>query len=758
MGWVQPKLAWITIFHMCTKDFVFRSPFHMTLTWLTNSRMVFFDMSKDMDKRIIGKKTGIYRNGNEIIIEVSIDTQSNVDIHIGPYRLNPEGIGIPNRITDTNLNLSEYLSVIVRNNICFGKVQGESGGGSDIYTQDMGVYYGKHSPSCTRLMSVLSHGHTCRKCHALHLQSQTAPPTTKVDTGVQHVMEQMDTGVSSWEEKIHFSSEWPEENEGDMSDVMDKWFPGANDTLKALLITQSWCCRDAALGKDSRSRRYEKEVKSLSLSAWISCPAAYRIWSKYLFLPSEHCLQMIKNSIDKKPGVNMDMIKWMCESCERSKTSKQGGSIFDEMSIQPGIQLEGASDGGMSMTGCVDCGSSNNGIPEANNEACDIQIATYVLQFVFLAYNGFRFPFSYMLTKGIITGELTTLFWDIVNTLGTCGFQIDFVCMDGASVNRAFLNAISDPITSLATNITSYNFKKIACIMDFSHVIKKNRNSLEASADHRNRHLQTPFGTLLWKHFINAYIWDKSNNFLRIHSKLTNDHFWLNSTLKMRNHLAEEVLNSDMLLLLKEYRDALTSGDYLNPAIKLVEITSQFINIFRSSQPICSLQDERLCNLATIKSFFMDWKDYCDDAKMLHIYDKQIFVTDQCYQDIVSCINGFVSLCHEKLPDTAVIPRLINSDVCENIFCQQRTTYSGANANPDASQYRYTFHIVIITLCFAWTHMGCTHFKCYMACDMEYIVTRLLTTWCMDVNSFGMVALGWDSGIGSCDGKSICSI
>ena len=80
-----------------------------------------------------------------------------------------------------------------------------------------------------------------------------------------------------------------------------------------------------------------------------------------------------------------------------------------------------------------------------------------------------------MLTKVIVTGQLITLFWDIVNTPKTCGFQIDFdfVCMDGASVNRAFLNEIIDPITLPATNITNYNFKKIDCIMDFSLVIEK---------------------------------------------------------------------------------------------------------------------------------------------------------------------------------------------------------------------------------------------------------------------------------------------
>ena len=106
---------------------------------------------------------------------------------------------------------------------------------------------------------------------------------------------------------------------------MEQFFPNANPTLKAFLICQSRCCRDLALGKHSRSGRHESEVKSLALSAWIASPNAYRMWSKYFYIPSEHCLQQIKNSIDKEPGVNMDMIQWMHHECKRTNTDKHAG-------------------------------------------------------------------------------------------------------------------------------------------------------------------------------------------------------------------------------------------------------------------------------------------------------------------------------------------------------------------------------------------------------------------------------------------------
>ena len=43
-----------------------------------------------------------------------------------------------------------------------------------------------------------------------------------------------------------------------------------------------------------------------------------------------------------------------------------------------------------------------------------------------------------------------------------------------------------------------------------------------------------------------------------------------------------------------------------------------------------------------------------------------------------------------------VTPALVNSDIIENTFNQQRSTYHGANANPNALQYRSALNSIII--------------------------------------------------------------
>jgi len=64
---------------------------------------------------------------------------------------------------------------------------------------------------------------------------------------------------------------------------------------------------------------------------------------------------------------------------------------------------------------------------------------------------------------------------------------------------------------------------------------------------------------------------------MRVHQKLTNEHIFLSKTSKMRNHLAEEVLNKDMLNLMSQYKDSLSDGTHLNKTIELLEHTSAVI-------------------------------------------------------------------------------------------------------------------------------------------------------------------------------------
>jgi hypothetical protein len=70
----------------------------------------------------------------------------------------------------------------------------------------------------------------------------------------------------------------------------------------------------------------------------------------------------------------------------------------------------------------------------------------------------------------------------------------------------------------------------------------------------------------------------------------------------------------------------------------------------------------------------------------------------QCHEDIYYCIEGFIKLCKKCVCSNTTVfvtPALINSDVVENTFNQMRSTYNGANTNPNALQYRRTLDNII---------------------------------------------------------------
>lgn len=192
--------------------------------------------------------------------------------------------------------------------------------------------------------------------------------------------------------------------------------------------------------------------------------------------------------------------------------------------------------------------------------------------------------------------------------------------------------------------------------------------------------------------FCDCLKWDKGNSF-QVHRKLTNEHVNLTCHTKMQNLLAEEVLNSEMLYSMTQYQVYLGSkGIELNRTIELLTYTSKLKDVFRDMRPIMHLGDDRLGELREISAWFNKWKcNSKDKAKACMSY--------QCHEDIQSCTIGFIELCSMVIHQTRhvfVTPGLVNSQAVENIFNQQRSTYNGANSNPNALQYRRSLNSVII--------------------------------------------------------------
>ncbi|KAH3750426.1 hypothetical protein DPMN_184948 [Dreissena polymorpha] len=97
-----------------------------------------------------------------------------------------------------------------------------------------------------------------------------------------------------------------------------------------------------------------------------------------------------------------------------------------------------------------------------------------------------------------------------------------------------------------------------------------------------------------WSMWVDAYKFDHTNP-VQIHRKLTNEHIFPNQSEKMRNKLAEEVLDTDMLTLMEAYQQHMgANGSALDGVIELLKNTSVLIDVFRDRRTVNESNDIRL--------------------------------------------------------------------------------------------------------------------------------------------------------------------
>ncbi|XP_070573166.1 uncharacterized protein [Ptychodera flava] len=396
---------------------------------------------------------------------------------------------------------------------------------------------------------------------------------------------------------------------------------------------------------------------------------------------------------------------WMHQEatkCGKDDGCWTGGIIFDEMAIQEDLHIS-STGGRWKLVGFVDMGKDNEVFDYLLKGRREPLLATHVLQLVYLADNGFRFPICHYPTKEATCPEITNIFWKAVSVLSDWGFQVHYTCMDGASHNRSFINVHFDgsPRDEAFTMANLYNpAQKIVFLMDPSHIFKKIRNNLLKSgkAKFHVRQLQHQGNDISWDHWIKAYRWDCDRNSVRVHRKLTDEHIYPNQRQKMRNKLAEEVLNEDMLNLMKDYKESVASTE-VDSTIELLENTSRLIKNFRDSRPIMNLEDERLKVNREVLDWFVNWeKEIREEVSMSKKEKQAALLSFQTHDDIASLLMGFQQLCCHKFQQKvkSIVPSRVNSDIVENIFCQQRAKFNGANTNPTYLQYCNTMNSVIL--------------------------------------------------------------
>jgi hypothetical protein len=171
----------------------------------------------------------------------------------------------------------------------------------------------------------------------------------------------------------------------------------------------------------------------------------------------------------------------------------------------------------------------------------------------------------------------------------------------------------------------------------------------------------------------------------------------------MRNCYAEYALNEDMYYLMLEYQKehAHNLGDRLAATLELLKNTSAIVKLFRSHMPIQSLLDERLASANTALDWFKAWEIANEKEATLERKQKwRAVISREAREDLQSSVvgmNQLVKLHTEAFPGGSIRPFIVNTDVVENIFCQQRACHNGAMTHPNLYQYRYTLNSIFLS-------------------------------------------------------------
>ena len=66
--------------------------------------------------------------------------------------------------------------------------------------------------------------------------------------------------------------------------------------------------------------------------------------------------------------------------------------------------------------------------------------------------------------------------------------------------------------------------------------------------------------------------WDREVNTRPLCLKVNEQQLYPNSAEKMRNHLAEDMLNDDFLYLMEDFQSDLSDGTHLKSSVKLLKL------------------------------------------------------------------------------------------------------------------------------------------------------------------------------------------
>ena len=136
---------------------------------------------------------------------------------------------------------------------------------------------------------------------------------------------------------------------------------------------------------------------------------------------------------------------------------------------------------------------------------------------------------------------------------------------------------------------------------------------------------------------------------------------------------------------------------FLDKTIELLEVTSVLVTNFRDKRPLTTLDDDRLTQNESCYKWLLAWENDAMQIQNASSRNK-CMLSEKTRFDLYSMIIGFKEICSvafKAKPGAYIFACRTNSDIVENVFCQQRGR-NGQNDNPRYIDYGPTMNGILL--------------------------------------------------------------
>ena len=431
--------------------------------------------------------------------------------------------------------------------------------------------------------------------------------------------------------------------------------------------------------RKGKARRYSPEIKSFSLSLYHVSGRAYRLLSKFFYLPSKRSLRRWVSRLPRTPGITesaMNVIETKVKVM--NSISKICTICIDEISLKTNLIYDISAD---EVLGFVDLGASKK---------CELIATSALVVMACGIADKWKQPLGYFLVhESCKSIDVKRILFDAIDKLDSIGLKVVCVISDLGSNFQQLTRELG--VTPTQPWFLTESGKKIFFLYDPPHLIKAVRNNLMKYDFH--------FGVKIasWQDVKNLYDRDSLMS-IRCCPKLTEKHINPNGFTKMKVKLATQVLSHTVAAAISTY---VSLGALPASAAGTAEFITAFDKIFDclNSSSLKSAQGKLYRKALSDSSAHL--KFLTDEAipflSSLKVINR---TTGADATNNLRCLKGFQITLHGILALWSelksvhsfkfLLTRRLNQDPLENFFGVVRQQ-GGNSDNPTPAQFGTAF-------------------------------------------------------------------